>query len=140
MTLTDDVTKNTETLKLATGKPAGADACIDFSPRAAGSAVIKASVGALRPSGRCAVMGGAQTALDIPYQQIMFNSIRIQGGFMYRRPHIARMIEMVESGLLRLGEQIGVRPQEGYGLDNIYDALRAAKESSGWGTQVVLQP
>lgn len=77
-----------EALKLAIGNPAGADACIDLSPPAAGSSVLATSIAALRPSGRCAIMGGTPASLSIPYLRIMFNSIRLQGQFMYRREHI----------------------------------------------------
>ncbi|KAL7928546.1 putative isopropanol dehydrogenase [Trichoderma chlorosporum] len=126
-------------LKLAAGNPAGADACIDLSPPAAGSSVLATSIAALRPFGRCAIMGGSSANINISYLQIMFNSIRLQGRFMYTREHIIRLIQMVESGLLPVGAAAGMKAEK-YGMDSIYEALSAAKAHTGWGTQVILTP
>jgi hypothetical protein len=48
-------------------------------------------------------------------------------------------MQIVESGLLPVGAAVGMK-SETFGLDSIYDALLAAKQHTGWGTQVVLTP
>ncbi|KAH8811208.1 putative isopropanol dehydrogenase [Xylogone sp. PMI_703] len=137
---TENVANDTEALKSATGKPNGADACIDLSPPAAGSGILAASIGALRPFGRCAIMGGMPGNIDIPYLQVMFKSLRLQGRFMYSRSHILRVIQLMESGLLSVGAKAGLTKTKEYGLESIYDGLKAASENQGWGTQVLLAP
>ncbi|KAF5860102.1 hypothetical protein ETB97_002063 [Aspergillus alliaceus] len=139
--LTEDVAYNTANLKTAVCNSHGADVFIDFSPPAAtDGSILDAAVGALRPFGRCAIMGGSAGNINVPYLQIMFKNIRLQGRFMYDRQHILRMVRMVESGLLKLGAAIGVNKTEEFGLESIEEALQAAGRLSGWGSHVVLKP
>ncbi|KAL2816536.1 isopropanol dehydrogenase [Aspergillus granulosus] len=139
--LTDDAAANTESFQAAAGKPDGADAYLDLSPPAVqGSSLLASGIRALRPFGRCVVMGGSSGNIEFPYLEIMFKSIRIQGRFMYDRKHVLQMIQMMESGLLPLGEKAGVTHTEEFGLEGIEDALEAAGKLSGWGGHVVLKP
>jgi len=139
--LTGDVSVNTEALKNAVGKPDGADAFIDFCPPAAeGSSLLTSAVAALRPFGRCIIMGGMPGNISVPYLEVMFKSLRLQGRFMYDRDHVLRLIQMVESGLLPLGPRIGIKHTEEFGLESIDEALQAAGRLTGWGGHVVLKP
>lgn len=105
--LTGDVEKDTQSLIAASGNGGqGADAYIDFSPpTAAKSAHFSTCLGALRPRGRAAFMGGVMENIEINYALVMINSLRIQGRFMYDRCMVEQCIKLVEKGNLRLGER-----------------------------------
>ncbi|KAL3456382.1 isopropanol dehydrogenase [Aspergillus heterothallicus] len=139
--LTDDAERNTELFQAAAGKAGGADVYLDLSPPAIqGSSLLASGIRALRSFGRCVVMGGNSGNIEFPYLEVMFKSIRIQGRFMYDRKHVLQMIQMMESGLLPLGEKAGVTHTEEFGLEGIEGALEAAARLSGWGAHVVLKP
>ncbi|EED16150.1 isopropanol dehydrogenase, putative [Talaromyces stipitatus ATCC 10500] len=139
--LTEDTSSNAEAFKEAAGKPEGADVYIDFSPPTIeDSALLVAAVGALRSFGRFVLMGGHSGNINVPYLDIMFKSIRIQGRFMYSRQHVLQMIQMVESGVLKLGSGIGIKETQEFGLESVGDALQAAGRLSGFESHVVLKP
>ncbi|KAH8698399.1 isopropanol dehydrogenase [Talaromyces proteolyticus] len=139
--LTDDLESNIEIFRQAAGKPDGADVFLDLSPPAAkGSSLLSSAVKAVRAKGRCVIMGGMPSPIDVPYLDVMFKSIRLQGRFMYDRSHIEQLIQMVESGLLPLGEKAGVHTTEEFDLASVNEALHAAGMLSGWGAHVVLKP
>ncbi|KAL2829522.1 chaperonin 10-like protein [Aspergillus cavernicola] len=134
-----DAGVNTELLHAAAGSDA--DVYIDFSPPASqGSSLLASGIGALRRFGRCVIMGGVAGNIELPYLEIMFKSLRIQGRFMYDRGHVQGLIRMVESGLLALGGKGGVYHTEEYGLEDVDEALQAAGRLMGWGVHVVLKP
>jgi threonine dehydrogenase-like Zn-dependent dehydrogenase len=139
--LTDDVSSNAEAFKTAAGKPDGADVYIDFSPPAIkDSSLLVAATKALRPFGRLVVMGGHSGEINIPYLDIMFKSLRIQGRFMYSRQHVLQLIQMTESGLLKFGSKLGIKETREFELESIDEALQAAGRLSGFGSHVVLKP
>lgn len=139
--LTSDAVRNTELFREAAGKPDGADAYFDFSPPAIqNTALLASGIGALRSFGRCIIMGGMMGNIEVPYFEVMFKSLRLQGRFMYSREHVLRFIQMVESGLLPLGKKAGILYTEEFGLDNVEGALEAASKLSGWGGHVILKP
>ena len=140
--LTGDVPLDSAALKKASGSSKGADAYLDWSPRqAAQTTHIKACIGALRPFGKCALVGGIFGDIEIPYFEIMLRSIRIQGLYMFDRAHALQVIKLVESGLMRLGarEGSGIQVQAGFKLRDIEEAMQVS-EGFGWGHQVVLEP
>ena len=139
--LSGDVGKDTAALKGAAGADAGADAYIDFSPPSAPkSPHLQACIMALRPFGRCVLMGGVFANVEIPYAFIMLNSIRIQGRYMFDRSHAMRVIKLVETKMMRLGagNGSGVHAQI-YKFEDVEKALDAA-EGSGWGSMIVVEP
>ncbi|EFA85268.1 isopropanol dehydrogenase [Heterostelium album PN500] len=139
--VTGDEAANAKAFKEASPNPLGADVYIDFSPFAsAGNTLLNSGVAALRPSGRAVIMGGVSGNITLPYLDIMFRSIRIQGRFMYDRKHIIQLIQMVESGLLKLGTHVGVTTTKEYKLETINEALSEASKLTGWGSHVVLLP
>ncbi|KAL7654266.1 hypothetical protein ACMYSQ_006281 [Aspergillus niger] len=139
--ITGDEATDTQSFQTAVGQPEGANVYLDLSPPTIkDSSLLVAGIRALGSFGRCVLMGGHLGNLQLPYGEIMFKGIRIQGRFMYDRPHVFRLIQMVRSGLLPLGEKGGVTHTEEFGLDEIERALDAAEKLSGWGGQVVLKP
>ncbi|KAL8748111.1 MAG: hypothetical protein Q9190_000073 [Brigantiaea leucoxantha] len=140
--LTGEVEVDAAALKKASGSPKGADAYIDWSPPAAAKTThIQACLGALKPFGRCVIMGAIFGNIEIPYWHIVSNSIRIQGRYMFEKAHALRIIKLVESGLMKLGEgdASGMKVQKGFKLGDIEKAMDEA-EVSGWGNLVVLEP
>ncbi|GAM43923.1 hypothetical protein EIK77_004499 [Talaromyces pinophilus] len=143
VTLVEDATgtSNAEAFKTAISKAEGADVYIDFSPPAIkDNSLLVAAVAALRPFGRLVLMGGHSGEIRVPYLDIMFKSIRIQGRFMYSRQHVLQLIQMAESGLLKFGSKLGIKKTQEFGLESIGDALEAAGKLSGFGSHVVLKP
>jgi hypothetical protein len=60
---------------------------------------------------------------------------------MYDRHMVVQMIKMIEKGNLKLGEEgTGVKTVGKFRLEEIEEALKLAKNESGWGKQVVLMP
>ena len=60
---------------------------------------------------------------------------------MYDRHMVVQMIKMIEKGNLKLVEQgIGVKTIGKFGLEEIEEALKLAKQQSCWRKQVVLMP
>lgn len=88
-------------LKAASPSCRGFDVFIDFSPPSSGSSPnVKSCILAVKPSGKCALMGGQREDVPIPYRYIMRANLRLQGRFMYTREMIPRAIRMVEGGIL----------------------------------------
>ena len=86
-------------------------------------------------------MGGIAGGVEINYQLVMMKSLRLQGKFMYEREMIVRLLGMVEKGNLKLGKNgTGIKTVGRFGLEGIGDALLEAKNTAGWGRQVVLLP
>jgi threonine dehydrogenase-like Zn-dependent dehydrogenase len=130
-----DVGADTAALvKAAGGKPI--DAFLDLSPaEAKESTHIQSVIGAIRPFGRIALMGGIQGNVGLPYAMVMAKSLRIMGRFMYEREHVGRLIAMAECGVLPLGE---VRMKE-VGLERWEEAFRLAEDYAGLGQGVVIR-
>lgn len=140
VTLTEDVEMDTAALIAACPDPKGADAYIDFGPPGCGTTHLTASLGALKPNGRCSLMGGINENISIPYAVVMFKNIRIQGIFMYTRAQVKQFIKLVEAGSLKLGKASGVKVLGPYSLDTLDEALKVSAANPRWGTQVVLTP
>jgi len=141
--LSGDVETDTAALKQVCGSSKGADIYLDWSPpQAAKSTHIQACLSALKPFGKCILMGAIFANIEIPYLPVMRNSIRIQGRYMFEREHALQVIKMTEAGLLRLGpgEGSSIKVQAGFKLGDVDKAFDAAEEYSGWGNLVVLEP
>jgi alcohol dehydrogenase len=61
-----------------------------------------ACIQALRPGGTAVFMGGVQTAIPLPYAEIMVKELTICGAFMYPRSAPGELLQMVKGGTLRL--------------------------------------
>ncbi|KAH8648853.1 isopropanol dehydrogenase [Ilyonectria robusta] len=110
--LTGNLEIDTAALKKATGSVRGADA----------------GLGALRPFGRCAPLGGAEGNVEIPYLHVMWNSIRLQGRYMFDRKHTLQLIKVLESGQLKLGsgDGSGVKVRS-FKIEEVEEAMDTAE-------------
>jgi D-arabinose 1-dehydrogenase-like Zn-dependent alcohol dehydrogenase len=117
------------------------DKYIDFSPASASSSThITTCLLSLRKNGSACFMGGIPGDVNIPYGVMMFNNLTIKGRFMYEREDVKRLIRLVESGRVVIGEQGGIETVGRYGLEEWEGAIERAGEATGWGKQVVLEP
>lgn len=117
------------------------DACFDISPPAAGNSThLKSAILSLRQGGRVSLMGGVSGDVPIPHDVIMHRSLRLQGKWMYEREDILALIKLVEVGLLKIDESVGVRVVGEYALEDWDGAFTAAKENTGPGRLVLFRP
>ena len=139
--LSGDVEKDCAALKAASGSNNGADAFIDFSPPSAPKSThLQSAILALRPFGRCAMMGGVYENVEVPYGAIMNKSLRLQGRYMFTREMAQRVITLLESGLLRFGpgENSGIQAKT-FKFSQLEEALDMPG-ASGWGILRVMEP
>lgn len=129
-------------IKAAAPNPAkGADAYIDFSPPAAtASTHIAAAVGALNKGGRISFMGGPSGDVLLPYLDIMRKELKLKGKFMYQREHITQVVKLVETGVLKLGEDGAGVKTIAFGLEDVQKAVKTSSENDTYAANVVLTP
>lgn len=117
-----------------------ADAFFEISPPAAANATfISSAIKALKRNGRVSLMGGILTDVSMPFRYIMHRNIKIMGKWMYERDAIRRFIQLVESGLLKLGSAGGVEIVGSWQLDQWDKAFTAAAENSTLGKMAVMK-
>lgn len=117
------------------------DKYLDLSPPAAkGSTHIASCLMALKRTGIACFMGGINGGVELPYLVIMFNDLVIKGKFMYSRDATKRLIRLVESGKVTLGEKGGVVTKQVFGLNDWEGAIDLAEQETGWGRQVCFGP
>ena len=136
----DVETDKTNIITAAHGKPV--DVYFDMSPPTASqSAHIKAGILALRPKGRMSLMGGAAGDVGFPYYQIMAKGLRLQGTFMYTSDQAVGLIKLLESGVLRIGEERDIMCEGIFGLHEWSEAFEAAwKKGNRIGRFVLMAP
>ncbi|KAI1611425.1 GroES-like protein [Exophiala viscosa] len=99
-----------QALKGVTGG-AGVDVFFDVSPPAAsGSGHLKAGVMALKKSGRVCLMGGIQGDIGLPHERIMHWNLTVKGKWMFEREDVKAMIRLVETGVVSLYQEDGIKP------------------------------
>lgn len=136
----DTDTDKTNILAGAHSKPV--DVYFDISPPSASqSPHIKAGVLALRPKGRMSLMGGAAGDVAFPYYQIMAKGLRLQGTFMYTPEQVVGLTKLLESGVLRIGQERNIKCEGIFGLSQWSEAFEAAGERGNrMGRFVLLAP
>lgn len=139
-----NVEKDTATLAQAVG-PRGADCVLDFSPPAAGAygvtpSHLAASINVLRRGGTLSLMGGIVGGVEIPYITVLFKNLIVRGRFVYERHHAEQVIKLVESGKLRIGQQVGMTTAAIFGLEQYGRALDEAEKLPGWGKIIQIMP
>ncbi|MBI5318257.1 zinc-binding alcohol dehydrogenase family protein [Bradyrhizobium sp.] len=94
--------------RMLAAAPGPIDCVMDIMPPQVATATVRAALMTVRQNGRVVLMGGVGmhggAGLDLPYPWIMRNCITIHGVWMYPREAIPRMIGLVRSGLLDLGQ------------------------------------
>lgn len=82
------------------------DCVLDFLPRMASAAQVRAALFTMRPGGRAVLMGGVGRAgggdLELPYNWLMHNDMTVRGQWMYPRDATARMVQLIRAGLADL--------------------------------------
>jgi threonine dehydrogenase-like Zn-dependent dehydrogenase len=136
--ITESVEDDVAALRAAAGgRPI--DAVFEISPpQAAKSTHIKSCILALRRGGRMSLMGGIQEDYAIPLRQVMRKNLTLKGTWMYNREQV--LIKMVETGILKLGKQGGVKNVSVFGLAEWEKAFDYASDNSGASTMVLLRP
>ncbi|OQE27858.1 hypothetical protein PENSTE_c004G09017 [Penicillium steckii] len=115
-----------------------ADAFFDISPpMAAGSSHIISGILSLKHSGRVCFMGSLIGEVPIPIMHLTTKNLTIKGKWMYERTDVWKMVQMVESGLLKLGHEAGWVTVEKYKLEQWAEAFSSAAQHAGPGEQVV---
>lgn len=143
-TMVGNVEKDTATLAQAVG-PRGADCVLDFSPPAAGAygvtpSYLAASINVLRRGGTLSLMGGIVGGVEISYITVLFKNLIVRGRFVYERHHAEQVIKLVESGKLRIGQQVGMTTAAIFGLEHYERALDEAEKLPGWGKIIQIMP
>ncbi len=115
-----------------------ADAFLDISPpMAAGSSHIMSGILSLKHSGRVCFMGSGIGDVPLPIAALTAKNLTIKGKWMYERDDIWKIIQMVESGVLKLGKQVGYTTVKKYKLEQWEEAFSCAAQRAGPGEQVV---
>jgi alcohol dehydrogenase len=126
--------------RMLTAAPGPIDCVLDIMPPSVTTATVRAALMTVRRNGRAVLMGGVGmlggAGLELPYPWIMRNCITIHGVWMYPREAIPRMIGLVRSGLLDLG-QFSVTE---FPLARANEAVAHAAANGGPFRMTVLKP
>ena len=124
-------------IREAAGGPS--DMVLDFLPREASAAQVRAAALAVRLGGRVMLMGGLRGAegdLGLNYNWLMHNETTVRGVWMYRKDAIPRMVRMVRAGLIDLAHYELAE----FGLDDANDAVAHAAANAGPRQLTVIRP
>jgi alcohol dehydrogenase len=110
------------------------DVVLDLLPPAASPTWVRAAALAVRPYGRVILMGGIREDISLPYAWMMRYGIEVRGQWMYPREAIPRMIRLVRSGQISLGEVTE------FPLDRVNEAVAYAAANSGPFKMTVVKP
>lgn len=83
-------------------------------------------------------MGGIQEDYPVPLREVMRKNLTLRGTWMYSREQVLALIKMVETGVLKLGRQGGMKDIRVFGMEEWESAFEAA-ENGGWATTVLLR-
>jgi len=115
------------------------DMVLDFLPREASAAQVRAAALAVRLGGRVILMGGLRGAegdLGLNYNWLMHNETTVRGVWMYPKDAIPKMVRMVRAGLVDLA-QFQVTE---FGLDDANAAVAHAAANAGPRQLTALRP
>lgn len=85
-------------------------------------------------------MGGIRDDVPISHSAVMHRNLTLKGKWMFEREDIKGMINMVENGVLKLGESAGLKLVGKFGLEDWDKAFTAAEKNAGVGESVVITP
>jgi len=115
------------------------DMVLDFLPREASAAQVRAAALAVKLGGRVILMGGLrgdEGNLGLNYNWLMHNETTVRGVWMYGKDAIPRMVQMVRAGLIDLGQFELAE----FGLDEANEAVAHAATQAGPRPLTVLRP
>jgi alcohol dehydrogenase len=115
------------------------DMVLDFLPREASAAQVRAAALAVRLGGRVILMGGLRGAegdLGLNYNWLMHNETTVRGVWMYAKDAIPRMVQMVRAGLVDLAHFELTE----FGLDHANEAVAHAAANAGPRQLTALRP
>ena len=115
------------------------DMVLDFLPREAAAAQVRAALLTVKVGGRVILMGGLrgdQGNLGLNYDWLMHNETTVRGVWMYGKAAIPRMVQMVRAGLIDLA---WFELTE-FALDDANEAVVHAAANSGPRQLTVLRP
>ncbi|KAH7177009.1 chaperonin 10-like protein [Dactylonectria macrodidyma] len=136
--ITNNIENDTEALRSAA--PRGVDAFWDMSPPAAGDSThFRSCLNVIKSGGRVSLMGSIVSGVSFGYMDILIRGLTIKGTWMCTREQTMRLISMVESGALLLGERAKMGPVRTFGLEQWDEALNIAAERTEPG-EVVITP
>jgi alcohol dehydrogenase len=111
--------------------PGPIDCVLDLLPPMASPIQVRAALMAVRPYGRVVLMGGVGMqggpGLELSYDWIMRNCITIHGQWMYPPEAVPRMVQLVRSGLLKLG----IYALKTFALHDVNEAVAHAAAHAG---------
>lgn len=115
------------------------DMVLDFLPREASAAQVRAAALAVRLGGRVILMGGLRGAegdLGLNYNWLMHNETTVRGVWMYPKDAIPKMVRMVRAGLVDLAQFELTE----FGLDEANAAVAHAAANAGPRQLTALRP
>jgi alcohol dehydrogenase len=116
------------------------DRVLDLLPPAAEPARVRAAAMAVRPGGTVVLMGGVgmlgDAGLELPYPWLMRNNITLRGQWMYPPDAAGRMVGLIRSGLVDLGQFEATC----FALDRVNEAVAHAAADAGPFRMTVIQP
>ncbi|KAI1754830.1 alcohol dehydrogenase GroES domain-containing protein [Xylaria castorea] len=115
------------------------DVFLDLTPPVTNTEHIKAGILSVRPNGRVSLMGGI-SELTIPYVYIMTQTIVLIGANMNTSRQAKDLVNLIESGVLKLGEKAGLKTKGTFKLEDGEEALKLASKEGGAGRAVFFAP
>jgi alcohol dehydrogenase len=94
----------TDLQRMRQAAPGPIDKVLDVLPPLADAAPVRAAAMAVRPHGTVVLMGGLRIGLELNYAHLMRNCITVRGQYMYPREAPARLIALIQAGVLALDE------------------------------------
>jgi D-arabinose 1-dehydrogenase-like Zn-dependent alcohol dehydrogenase len=117
------------------------DAYLDLSPvMANGSTHIRSCLLSLKQYGRASLMGVVTDDIALPYAAAVWNNLTIRGQYMYEREDVFKMIKMIETGVLKMGKDVGQEVVGYFPLEDWDAAMKCAGDNAAAGQVVVLTP
>ena len=135
--MTGDMEKDLNALK----RCGPANAYLDISPnQAANSTHIKSCILALKPGGRVSLMGGIYADVAILHSHVMHYQLTLKGKWMSQPDDARVLLQMVEGGMLKLGEKGGIKIKGRYALRDWKEAFDTAASCDRAGELTVFTP
>jgi alcohol dehydrogenase len=122
--LTGEPTEDQRRMRAVADGPV--DVVLDMLPPEAGTAPVRVAAMTVREFGRVVLMGGVGMLggddLALPYPWLMRHGITVRGQWMFPRQAAPRLVSLVRSGLLDLGQYQVTE----FGLDDVNQAVAHA--------------